>query len=188
MFKIAKSTAAKRSKSASEGLITWKVIETKMPWSLMFLLGGGFAISKGSVASSMARQIGNFLAPLRTLPPVLILAILCFFCGTLTEITSNVGVANITLPVIAQMVSSFSRTQRGKWRELQILYIFTPLPARASRWRYIRCIWWCRPRYRARFRSDYQLVRHRMRSYASRDIFQPSGWLPVAVYPGYTVG
>lgn len=85
--------------------MTWKVIETKMPWSLMFLLGGGFAISRGSVASCMARRVGEALVPLRYLPPVLIMAVVCFFCGTITEFTSNVGIANITLPVIAQMVS-----------------------------------------------------------------------------------
>ncbi|XP_029678530.1 protein I'm not dead yet-like [Formica exsecta] len=94
---------AKRPKRSSEGLITWKVIETKMPWSLMFLLGGGFAISRGSVASCMAKRVGEALLPLRYLPPVVILALVCFFEGTLTEFTSNVGIANITLPVIAQM-------------------------------------------------------------------------------------
>lgn len=104
-FKITKSTAAKRPKRSSEGLITWKVIETKMPWSLMFLLGGGFAISRGSVASCMAKRVGEALVPLRYLPPVVILGVVCFFEGLLTEFTSNVGVANITLPVIAQMVN-----------------------------------------------------------------------------------
>ncbi|KAG5340239.1 INDY1 protein, partial [Acromyrmex heyeri] len=96
---------AKRPKRSSEGLITWKTIETKMPWSLMFLLGGGFAISRGSVASSMAKRIGEALVPLRHLPPIVLLGIVCFFEGFLTEFTSNVGVANITLPVIAQMLS-----------------------------------------------------------------------------------
>ncbi|KYQ59712.1 Protein I'm not dead yet [Trachymyrmex zeteki] len=94
---------AKRPKRSSEGLITWKVIETKMPWSLMFLLGGGFAISRGSVASGMAKRVGEALVPLRYLPPIVILAVVCFFEGLITEFTSNVGVANITLPVIAQM-------------------------------------------------------------------------------------
>ncbi|XP_011633718.1 protein I'm not dead yet-like, partial [Pogonomyrmex barbatus] len=93
----------KRPTRSSEGLITWKVIEAKMPWSLMFLLGGGFAISRGSVASCMARRVGEALVPLRYLPPVLILAVVCLFEGLLTEFTSNVGVANITLPVIAEM-------------------------------------------------------------------------------------
>lgn len=96
--------AAKRPKRSSEGLITWKVIQSKMPWSLMFLLGGGFAISRGSVASCMAKRVGEALLPLRYLPPIVILALVCFFEGTLTEFTSNVGIANITLPVIAQMV------------------------------------------------------------------------------------
>lgn len=73
----------------------------------MFLLGGGFAISKGIVASCLAQQISTVLKPLGLLPPVLLLAFICFFVGTLTEFTSNVGIANITLPVIAQMVKTF---------------------------------------------------------------------------------
>nr|XP_031830192.1 protein I'm not dead yet-like [Nomia melanderi] len=97
------SDPAKRPKRSSEGLITWNVIEKEMPWSLMFLLGGGFAISKGSIASGLAQTIGNALMPLRVLPPPLILILVSMFIGTITEFTSNVGIANITLPVIAQM-------------------------------------------------------------------------------------
>ncbi|XP_012058551.1 PREDICTED: protein I'm not dead yet-like [Atta cephalotes] len=108
---------AKRPKRSSEGLITWKVIESKMPWSLMFLLGGGFAISRGSVASSMARRVGEALVPLRFLPPIIILAVVCFFEGLVTEFTSNVGVANITLPVIAQMCVAM---------EIHPLYLMVP--------------------------------------------------------------
>ncbi|EZA59521.1 Protein I'm not dead yet, partial [Ooceraea biroi] len=108
---------AKRPKRSSEGLMTWKAIETKMPWSLMFLLGGGFAISRGSVASCMARRVGEALVPLRYLPPLLILAVVCFFCGTITEFTSNVGIANITLPVIAQMCVAM---------EIHPLYLMVP--------------------------------------------------------------
>ncbi|XP_047351504.1 protein I'm not dead yet-like [Vespa velutina] len=93
----------KRPVKSSEGLITWKVIETKMPWSLMFLLGSGFAISKGSVHSSLAKTIGRTLTPLKSLPPIIIMTFICFFVGIITEFTSNVGIANITLPVIAQM-------------------------------------------------------------------------------------
>ncbi|CAK9826914.1 Protein I'm not dead yet [Anthophora retusa] len=94
---------ATRPTKPSEGLITWEVIEKKMPWSLMFLLGGGFAISKGSIASCLAKRMGEALVPLKSLPPVLILFLVSFFVGTITEFTSNVGIANITLPVVAQM-------------------------------------------------------------------------------------
>lgn len=101
-------SAAERPFKSSEGLITWDVIQRKMPWSLMFLLGGGFAISRGSMASGLAKKIGEALVPLRHLPPFFIMLIVCFFIGTITEFTSNVGIANITLPVIAQMVKNYS--------------------------------------------------------------------------------
>ncbi|KOC67775.1 Protein I'm not dead yet [Habropoda laboriosa] len=92
-----------RPNVSSEGLITWDVIQKKMPWSLMFLLGGGFAISRGSIASCLAKRMGEALVPLKSLPPVLILFFVSLFVGTITEFTSNVGIANITLPVVAQM-------------------------------------------------------------------------------------
>jgi len=67
-----------------------------MPWRLIFLLGSGFAVSKGSIVSGLAMKIG---LALKELPPVLMLIIVILFVGTLTEVTSNVNTANIILPV-----------------------------------------------------------------------------------------
>lgn len=78
-----------------------------MPWGLMFLLGGGFAISRASVASGMAKMVGEAMIPLRYLPPALVLLFVSFFIGLFTEFTANVGVANITLPIVAQMVKDY---------------------------------------------------------------------------------
>lgn len=75
-----------------------------MPWRLVFLLGSGFAISKGSSVSGLAMKIGQALVPLKELPPMLMLAVVLLFVNTLTEFTSNVGTANIILPVVAHMV------------------------------------------------------------------------------------
>ncbi|KAG5317927.1 INDY1 protein, partial [Acromyrmex heyeri] len=97
------SDPSKRVTRSSEGLITWHIIQTKMPWRLVFLLGSGFAISKGSSVSGLAMKVGLALVPLKELPPVLMLAIVIFFVGTMTEFTSNVGTANILLPVVAHM-------------------------------------------------------------------------------------
>ncbi|XP_067217375.1 protein I'm not dead yet-like isoform X1 [Linepithema humile] len=94
---------SERPAESSEGLITWKVIETKMPWRLVFLLGSGFAISKGSSVSGLAMRVGLALVPLKDLPPVLMMAVVLLFVNTLTEFTSNVGTANIILPVVAHM-------------------------------------------------------------------------------------
>jgi len=34
-------------------LLTWKVTQKKMPWSIVLLLGGGFALAKGSEVQQM---------------------------------------------------------------------------------------------------------------------------------------
>jgi sodium-dependent dicarboxylate transporter 2/3/5 len=49
----------------SEGLINWKIIERKMPWELVFLLGGGFALAKGTSESGLSAYLGVQLEALR---------------------------------------------------------------------------------------------------------------------------
>ncbi|XP_055698956.1 protein I'm not dead yet isoform X2 [Phlebotomus papatasi] len=97
------STAANLPKTPTPGLITWKYIHTKVPWSLIFLLGGGFALAEGGRESKMSELLGNSLAGLKTLPPLLLLFVVCLTASCLTEFTSNVAIANIMLPVLAEM-------------------------------------------------------------------------------------
>uniref|UniRef100_A0A8C5LPV4 Solute carrier family 13 member 5 n=1 Tax=Leptobrachium leishanense TaxID=445787 RepID=A0A8C5LPV4_9ANUR len=42
-----------RVKFCSPPLLTWKVVHRQMPWSIVILLGGGFALAKGSDAQSI---------------------------------------------------------------------------------------------------------------------------------------
>lgn len=104
--------ASRRPTRSSEGLITWQIIQKKMPWRLVFLLGSGFAVSKGSSVSGLAMKVGLALVPLKELPPVLMLAVVLLFVNTLTEFTSNVGTANIILPVVAHMVRTHTVHKR----------------------------------------------------------------------------
>ncbi|CAL7942757.1 unnamed protein product [Xylocopa violacea] len=94
---------ANRPTKPSPGMITWNMIHQKMHWSLILVLGGGFAISAGSTTSKLSSIIGNALTALRSIDPLAILVIVCIFAETLTELTSNVTVANIILPVLAEM-------------------------------------------------------------------------------------
>lgn len=94
---------SKRPTKPSPGLLTWKIIHDKMHWSLLLLLGGGFAIAAGSTASGLSSALGNSLISFKSMNSILILFIVCFFAEYLTELTSNVAVANIILPVIAEM-------------------------------------------------------------------------------------
>lgn len=90
----------KRPKAASEALLTWKVVQAKMHWGLMFLLGGGFALAEGSKASGMSDLIGKKLSALASLPQLAVMFLIIMVVCVITQIfSSNVAVANIVLPV-----------------------------------------------------------------------------------------
>jgi len=40
-------------------LLDWKSVEEKMPWELVFLLGGGFALAKGTSVSGLSTYLGS---------------------------------------------------------------------------------------------------------------------------------
>jgi sodium-dependent dicarboxylate transporter 2/3/5 len=45
--------------SSPKMLLDWKSIEEKMPWELVFLLGGGFALAKGTSVSGLSTFLGD---------------------------------------------------------------------------------------------------------------------------------
>lgn len=89
--------------TTTPSLITWKFIQTKVPWGLIFLLGGGFALAEGSKVSGMATLIGSALVGLKTLPHPVLLFVVILVAVFLTAFSSNVAIANILVPVLAEM-------------------------------------------------------------------------------------
>lgn len=89
--------------TTTPSLITWKFIQSKVPWGLIFLLGGGFALAEGSKVSGMATLIGNGLVGLKSLPPAVLLFVVIIVAVFLTAFSSNVAIANIIVPVLAEM-------------------------------------------------------------------------------------
>ncbi|XP_058830135.1 protein I'm not dead yet-like [Topomyia yanbarensis] len=87
----------------SGALITWKYVNQKVHWSLIFLLGGGFALAEAGHVSGMSALLGRSLSGLQSLPPLALLFVVCLTAQTLTEFTSNVAICNIILPVLAEM-------------------------------------------------------------------------------------
>lgn len=89
--------------ATTPSLITWKFIQSKVPWGLIFLLGGGFALAEGSKVSGMATLIGSALVGLKTLPHAVLLLVVILVAVFLTAFSSNVAIANIIVPVLAEM-------------------------------------------------------------------------------------
>ena len=47
--------------TSSPGLISWSIVEKKMPWGVILLFGGGFAVAAGSDSSGLSDWIGEQL-------------------------------------------------------------------------------------------------------------------------------
>ncbi|XP_075892464.1 Na(+)/citrate cotransporter isoform X2 [Nelusetta ayraudi] len=104
-------------------LLTWKVVQKKLPWGIVLLLGGGFALAKGSEVSGLSKWLGDQMAPLQSIPPWAIAIILCLLIATFTECTSNVATATLFLPVLASMSQSIG---------INPLYVMVPCTLSAS--------------------------------------------------------
>ncbi|XP_032177580.1 solute carrier family 13 member 5 [Mustela erminea] len=104
-------------------LLTWKVIQEKVPWGIVLLLGGGFALAKGCEASGLSEWMGKQMEPLRSVPPAAVTLILSLLVAVFTECTSNVATTTLFLPIFASM----SRTTG-----LNPLYVMLPCTLSAS--------------------------------------------------------
>ncbi|MCO6501087.1 MAG: SLC13/DASS family transporter [Vicingus serpentipes] len=84
-----------------EMLLKWEKAR-ELPWGILLLFGGGFAIAGGFNSSGLSNIIGNLFAQLEVNHPLLIVIIVCFVLTFLTEITSNTATTNLVLPILAK--------------------------------------------------------------------------------------
>lgn len=83
-----------------ERLVDWSTARA-LPWDVLLLIGGGFAIAAGFKASGLDRAIGELLGPaFGSMPPLLLLALVVGSMAMLTEITSNTATTQVLLPVL----------------------------------------------------------------------------------------
>ncbi|KAM6932351.1 Na(+)/citrate cotransporter [Lycodopsis pacificus] len=116
-------TASHQPVGRTPPLLTWKVAQKKLPWGIVLLLGGGFALAKGSEESGLSKWLGDQMTPLQSIPPWAIAIILCLLIATFTECTSNVATATLFLPVLASMSQSIG---------INPLYVMVPCTLSAS--------------------------------------------------------
>ena len=89
----------------SPSLITWRLIETRMCWGVIFLLGGGFALAKASSTSGLSDLLIEGLKKLKleSLPVVVLSFVLSLLTVSITNIASNTATANVLVPILAKM-------------------------------------------------------------------------------------
>ncbi|XP_046925061.1 Na(+)/dicarboxylate cotransporter 3 isoform X1 [Lynx rufus] len=93
----------KASNAETEPLLTWKKVQDTVPWNIILLLGGGFAMAKGCEESGLSAWIGGQLHPLENVPPPLAVLLITVVVAFFTEFASNTATIIIFLPVLAEL-------------------------------------------------------------------------------------
>lgn len=86
-------------------LLDWQKAGS-VPWGVVMIVGGGYAIAESFSVTGLAVWIGHHLSFIGDLPLLLVLVIVVGFMLFLTEINSNTATANIFLPILATMAIS----------------------------------------------------------------------------------
>lgn len=87
----------------SEPIITWKDFQKTMPWEIVILVGGGYALASGSKSSGLSTWIGHQMLSLSSLPPWAVTLLACILVSIVTEFVSNPATITIFLPILCSL-------------------------------------------------------------------------------------
>jgi len=95
----------------------------KLPWDIVMLLGGGFALAYGMQHSGASQWLGEELGFLSGLPLPLMMLGIALAMTFLTEVTSNTAITQVMLPILAAAALS---------NQMDVLMILLPATLSAS--------------------------------------------------------
>lgn len=88
-----------------ERLLGWDEIR-RIPWDVLILFGGGFALADALESSGFSKWAGARLSFVGNWPPVLMIITICIVVTLLSEVASNVATATAMMPIAAALATS----------------------------------------------------------------------------------
>lgn len=92
-----------KSKDGNSSMIAGADVVKKLPWDIILLFGGGFALAKGFQVSGLSPFIGTKFVALSDVNPILVILTICLSITFLTELTSNTATTEMILPILASV-------------------------------------------------------------------------------------
>ncbi|XP_011440239.4 solute carrier family 13 member 2 isoform X1 [Magallana gigas] len=84
-------------------LLPWKAAEKMVPWGVVLLLGGGFALAHGSQVSGLSDWLGCELRVFKDFEPWVMNLVLCYIVAAATEVTSNTAICSLMMPIMSEL-------------------------------------------------------------------------------------
>ncbi|MDE0422796.1 MAG: SLC13 family permease [Gammaproteobacteria bacterium] len=75
----------------------------RLPWNVVLLIGGGFALAAAFQQTGLAQFIGGQFAAAGVLPVFVLILLVCLALTFLTELTSNTATTEMILPILASV-------------------------------------------------------------------------------------
>ncbi len=82
-------------------LMDWHTAEKGVPWGVLLLFGGGFALASGMDSTGLSKWIAGKLQTFAGVPTILMIPLICLSFTFLSEITSNTAMSAMMMPVLA---------------------------------------------------------------------------------------
>lgn len=92
-------------RKSTDTILNYQSFE-KVPWSIILLFGGGFALASGFSNSGLSDYIGNHLSLFSHFKIIIIILVVAFTMNFLTELTSNTATTQMILPILAAVSTS----------------------------------------------------------------------------------
>jgi len=73
----------------------------KVPWEIIILFGGGFALAMGFESSGLSKKIGELFISFNLKNEYLLMILVCILLTFLTELTSNTATTYTLLPILS---------------------------------------------------------------------------------------
>lgn len=86
-------------------LMTWETA-SRLPWGIVILFGGGFALAAGFKESGLSVWIAEQLVGLGDVEPVFLITSTCTMITFLTELTSNTATSEMVLPLLGSLAAA----------------------------------------------------------------------------------
>lgn len=91
------------ARNARGTILNWETVK-RIPFDVIFLFGGGFALAKGFETSGLSTYLSQKLTFLSGMNSYLLVLIICFTITFLTEIASNTATTQLFLPILIILV------------------------------------------------------------------------------------
>lgn len=92
-------------KKEMKRILVWETAKA-IPWNIILLFGGGFALASGFKESGLSTWFGEQMIWVTNYPSIVVVIFICLVLTFLTELTSNTATTEMILPILAGIAIS----------------------------------------------------------------------------------